>query len=138
MRHLRESDGRCQRLGDVSEPARRLRAASGGLADAGRDVELADLDLLELALNGGRVERSRPEMLSRLRAAGHPVGEALAGRGPFVAGRDVAGEEAVPGANRRDRLERGCRDLVATALRPLADDRDAAGLARDHGLPGAD
>ena len=76
-------------------------------------------------------------MLGRLSATGDAEREALAGARALEPGRDVAGKEAVAGADGGNRLELIDASLVAAPLGTLADERDAACLGGDDRLTGS-
>src|SRR5207247_9154483 len=91
--------------------------------DAGRDVQLANLDPGQQALHLTRVEAAGAEVLRGPGPAGDAVGEALARRGALEAGRHVAGQEAVTGAHGGDRLQRLDLHLVTAPAGALAAER---------------
>src|SRR3954452_23054381 len=106
-------------------------------ADAGGNFDRAHFHAGQQSFGLARVERSGADVLSRLRPTCHAERQALARRRALVAGRGVAGEEAVPRADTGNGLERLDLDLVALAAAVLGEDRNAAGGLRDDRLAGA-
>ena len=83
------------------------------------------------------VDQAGAEALRRLRAAGHGEAQALLGRRAAVARGDVAGQEGVAGADRRDRLARLDPDAMQRGS-PSSTTRDAAVGQRHDRLPRAE
>src|SRR5918994_929487 len=107
------------------------------LGHARRDVQLPHLDARQQALHLVRVERAGAEVLRGFRAARNPEGGHSGGGRARVASRHETGQERVAGAHRGDGFQGLDLGLVATPPRRLAEDRNAPGLPRDHGLRGA-
>src|SRR5690242_10412975 len=95
--------GRSMLARGVRTPRRQTRNLRKS-ADLGADLEALGLDLCEQPVDLERVQQTGAEVLDRLRAAGHPVAQALDRRATAVAGRHVAGEERVARADARPGL----------------------------------
>src|SRR5215213_8182981 len=99
-----------------------------------RPLQLRDLDLGQHPLGPAGVEHSGAHVHRRLGAAGDREPQRLTGRCAVRTGGEEAGQERIPGADGRHRLEAIGSHLVQLALAVPAEQRDAALLVGDDRL----